>query len=546
MQQSAELTLRLFRVWLLGFAGFFLAIGAWSVASPPDAGPDEYAHLLRAYAVANGDVFLEPEDAILGTGAFHSVPTSLTRLDGDCYKAKANVSAACLPDPGADRTPVRVADTAGRYNPIYYGLVGWPLKLWPDMTGLIAARLVSAAICAALLAAAMASVLRHAEQRLMLGALLLGVTPMAVHIGSLINPNGVEIAAGIAFFAAGIPVLLRPGDERPPAWLLWTLTVSAVILVTVRSGGPLWLLIGGLALILPLRPARIRELVLRRSLRWVYVVVAVASVASVAWIVVMKSGKLGALPDDGTYNAGQVVMMEIGRPIIITIQLIGNFGYLDTPLPASAYLPWQYAAAALVLLAVIVGAGINRWRVILVIGGSYAVATLFEMVSVNTSGLIGQGRYLLPMFSGGLLLAAWVIGEWGGLRPKHVTLTNRLALALVVPIHLYSLILVMVRFQQGHPIEPNPHPYHYNPLRGTWHPAVGSVPPLLMLLAGLALIGALVWRSAAGPVEGADGGPASESGPESESGTGSGADPGPEPGGRRGPPRAPAHSDAAS
>ncbi len=46
--------------WLFAFLGFFLVLGAWSVAAPYSGTPDEQDHILRAYGVATGQVVLDP------------------------------------------------------------------------------------------------------------------------------------------------------------------------------------------------------------------------------------------------------------------------------------------------------------------------------------------------------------------------------------------------------------------------------------------------------------------------------------------------------
>jgi hypothetical protein len=207
------------RLWLLAFVGFLLLTFAWSIATPYDGAPDEREHIVRSAGVASGEVAPEPAAAKKGSGAFQTVPGGLVR--DECWQHKPTVSVACAQQPGSDRTPTRMGTGAGRYQPVYYALVGWPLVLWPGWSGVLLARLVSAAICAALLAGAFVVITRWSRHRLMVAALLAATTPMAAHIGGAVNPNGPEIAAGVAFFAALVPLLLghpdrdRRGAARP-------------------------------------------------------------------------------------------------------------------------------------------------------------------------------------------------------------------------------------------------------------------------------------------------------------------------------------------
>lgn len=146
------------RLWLLAFVGFFLMIGAWSLAAPYDGSPDEVDHVIRAVGVVSGEVAPEPTEAKRGSGAFQTVPTGLVRTN--CWAFDPTKTAACVVPPDADSTPVSVPTGAGRYHPAYYAIIGWPLKRWPGWSGVLVARLLSAAISAAFLASAFVSIMR--------------------------------------------------------------------------------------------------------------------------------------------------------------------------------------------------------------------------------------------------------------------------------------------------------------------------------------------------------------------------------------------------
>src|SRR5207244_3144131 len=157
------------------------------------------------YAVADGQVFPHPAEAVNKTGAFFEVPGSLIRQW--CWQFHPDVSAACSPEPGGDTTLRRQGIIIGRYLPVYYAVVGVPVRLAPDWLGVMLARLLSAVICAFFLANAMTDAMLWSRHRLMAVGVLAAVTPMAVHIAGAVNPNGPEIAAGAALFAAAIPLL---------------------------------------------------------------------------------------------------------------------------------------------------------------------------------------------------------------------------------------------------------------------------------------------------------------------------------------------------
>ena len=134
------------RVLLLAFLGFFLTIGAWSVAAPYSGSPDEVDHAVRAAGVVSGQIAPEPTAAKRGSGAFQTVPAGLVPRNLGCWIHKASINVSCAQGPSANRTLVQQATGAGRYQPLYYAAVGGPLRLWPGQPGLILARLISAAL----------------------------------------------------------------------------------------------------------------------------------------------------------------------------------------------------------------------------------------------------------------------------------------------------------------------------------------------------------------------------------------------------------------
>src|SRR6185437_4747424 len=134
--------------------GFFLLGSAWALALPVNGSYDEKQHLVRAYAVWTGQ-FIPSRHLADGTDAVDG-PHSLLPANPDCtWKPKPYKPASCL-QPVTDHAHTLVPTTAGRYSPVYYLAVGLPLRISPDGTGLIWARLISAALGALFLATATA------------------------------------------------------------------------------------------------------------------------------------------------------------------------------------------------------------------------------------------------------------------------------------------------------------------------------------------------------------------------------------------------------
>ncbi|GIH13967.1 DUF2142 domain-containing protein [Rugosimonospora africana] len=486
---------RVRRYGLLAFVGFFFMIAAWSLAAPYDGTPDEQAHIIRAAGVDSGQVAPAPVAASHGSGAFQTVPKGLVRTN--CWAYDQTKSAACATSPSADRTPVTVPTGAGRYNPVFYALVGWPLRLWPGWPGVLLARLICAAASAALFAGAFVSAMRWSRFRLLAVGLVAVATPMTLQMSSAVNPSGLEIAAGIALFASGVPLFMRPDGERFDRRLLWQVAIAAAILATLRAAGPLWLAFSALALLLPLRPSRIRRLWGIGAVRWCLAGLLVVGVAGVGWTVVQKATDLGDFRHTVWLSHGQATWAVLQQWREYTDELVGVMSWLDLRLPAFLYIIWELAVGALILAGVVLSNRLDRWRLFVVFLGGAVVPTLMQIKYVNEQGFVTQGRYLLPVLVGLVLMAAFIMEERGVGAGRARTIA-RLVAGTLLPLQIVALGYTMVRWQHGI-TKSYPKAHELNPLAGPWHPVVGSLTPLLVEVAGLVVVGALLWRTVGRP-----------------------------------------------
>jgi Predicted membrane protein (DUF2142) len=482
------------RLWLWAFVGLFLLLGAWAVAAPYSGYPDERDHILRAYGVVTGQVVLAPAEAAAGGGAFVDVPRSL--LVPQCWQFHSDVPASCAPEPGGDETVARAGTAAGRYFPLYYALVGAPLALSPDWTGVLLARLLSVALCAALLANALTDAIRYTRHRLLLAGVLVATTPMVAHMGGAVNPSGLELAAGVAFFTAVIPLLFTERDGNGPEFgrdsrLLWHAGVAALALATIRMLGPLWLVSALVALLLPWRRATLRQIWSWKALRYWVFGVAGAGAVGTAWALLSKATEPNPFfvraPDLGP---AQIVWSEIQRWPGYISEMVGVTSWLDAKMPEMAYVLWPVLVGALVLWGYVFGDRLSRWRLITLGAAGVLVPLAIAVRYTNTFGFITQGRYLLPLLAGVPILGAFLIGE-NGLAPDRSRVLIRLYVVVLLPIHLLALAFTMMRWQRGQAPGTG-----LNPLTGPWHPPLGSVTPLVVAIFGIAAIGALAWTAA--------------------------------------------------
>ncbi len=474
--------------------------GAWAFAAPFDGPADEVQHVIRAAGVASfdpGQIFAKPivvPDAFgrPGIGAAQRVPIGMD-AHATCFGNHPDVSAECAK--GLHGGPIgEVTTSAGRYNPIYYMLVGVPLRAAPNWGGLVVARLISSALCAALLAWAFVCLLRWSRFGLMAAGMLGAATPMLAHLAGAVNPNAPEIAAGILLFSAGIPLFLSPPSEKKRS-LITAVGVASVILLTLRSAGPGWLAFGLLALLVPMRRTWLREWWRMRLVKlWVGGVV-LAAVLSLAWIIGMKTVQLiSPAPGTWNYTPSNATVIYINSWWSYIRGMIGVAGWFDTNMWAPFYMVWFALVASLIVFACMVGDWVLRWRFVAFFLGVVVFPGYAQVSEVNMTGFITGGRYMLPLAVGMPLLGAYVL-ERKLLNFEQVRSLSRMFVVLLVPIQVAFLVFGMVRWQRG--VGNGPGVAWFNPLAGNWHPPTSSVLPLLLMAAGAVLTGWVFWRAPA-------------------------------------------------
>lgn len=471
------------RSWLAALLGFFLVGAGWALAAPYDGAPDERDHIVRAYGVITGQVVLRAENASLGGGGYVDAPRSLVLPR--CWRFHPDRDASCAGSPGTDETERLVATSAGRNAPVYYAIVGAPIAVAPNWTGVILARLLSVLLCGLLLANALADAMRWSRHRMMVAGVLAGTTPMVLHLVGSVNPNSLELAASIAFFAAAVPLLRHP-DARRDGTLLWHAGVAAAALATTRMLGPLWLALGVLVL-LPWRWAGLRDLwAWRRLRRWAYAVAA-AGAAGIAWT--LSSGGAESNPyfqPEQPLSPLRVAWTELQNWSRYVDEMVGVFSWLDARLPALGYVVWPIVGGALVLSGFVIADRGNRLRLAALAGAGVLVPLSISAALANTFGFITQGRYLLPVLVGVPILAAFVLAGRLGAQPARSAL--RLTAVALLPIQFVALAFTMQRWQAGQGVQAG-----FDLLSAPWQPPLGPVVPLVAALAGLAVIGALCW-----------------------------------------------------
>jgi Predicted membrane protein (DUF2142) len=477
----------------LAFAAFTLIASGWAAGLPVNGSYDEKEHIVRAYAVATGQltssraVLDRRGDPALGFTAPASLLPTLRTVDctwsprppktADCQRFDSSSGTVVLPS------------AAARYSPVYYLLVGLPLVLLPDRTGVLLARELSALLCALLLAAAAALAVRTGSRPQVLGVALVA-TPIGVNLAGAVNPNGMEICAGILTCVALLGLARAPDERLDPATvrrLLAGAAVGSLLLLTVRQLGPVLLGMIVVGCALAAAPGRLRALLRRRPVvtvlsgSWL-----VGCAAAVGWLLASRITDIPTGTRDaralGTTAALRDVLTE--RVPFYVDQFVGLFGYGEVGTPRFARPLWYLLVAAVALT----GAVLGGRRVVLPQLWLLATGLLFlgglDFFFISRIGWFAQGRYALPALAGVVLIpAAALDGVFDRVRALRWMVPA--AGGLLALLHLYVLARVMTRFARGIGAA-------LDPFGGRWHPPLGSWPPLLAALAGGVLLVALL------------------------------------------------------
>lgn len=379
--------------------GLTLLIASWTVATRPFVPPDEAFHYLRAVGIANGQ-WLGPKVRLSTTSLPPAqlawvqqstrgvrVPAALAPPGVNCLSGRPDTSTCLEPT------------TVGTYHPLPYLFPAVAASVSHTAnTALWLSRAASALQC--LMFIALAVSLLWSGSAWSLAGLLAALTPMALFVSSVVNPNGLEIAAGLAF-AAGVLRLSR--DPQPTApWIWVALAVSGAATIVAWQLGPVFVVADLLLLAGLLRRRGLRQLVAGGAgFHWTVAVLLGAAVVWFAYGLISGVDHLTFHPSLLHAHGGFAELKLALR------DAIGNFGTANLPLPGVARWVWWLLVVGLVGVALSVAALRERLLMIVVVLLAVAFPIVFYAWVYRFSGYGLQGRYVLPV----LMLIPLLAGE---------------------------------------------------------------------------------------------------------------------------------------
>lgn len=468
--------------WWAGFLIFTTLSGLWALATPLFGSPDEPAHVIRAASVARGELIgRDPHDEKMEGARIVDVPLVFaTAHDVGCYAFKRAVTADCLSFSGPSHDGP-VMTQAGKHPPAYYAVVGFLSLARPSVAGVYAMRLASILLTAALLASATVTLGRLPSPRLAALGFMVAVTPMVLFADATVNPSGPEIAAGVSLWVCGL-ALVRATAGRPDLRLVNRVGVAASVLVLTRQLSPMWLALIGLSLLVSAHRGVLRALARSVAARVWACIILVLVIAQGLWLLIVK-------PLEPTHtmhlSQSEVVRGTLGRTAPLYHEMIGYFGWLDTPSPFLVLVIWTGAIGVLLAL----GIALASRRLLLVLAAlvllTIAIPVVAEVAQARTAGFFWQGRYTLPLAVGIPIVAAVAIGESSARRMLDASRLVPVMGGALVLAHVLAFGQTLRRYTVGYDgrvqfwIDPS------------WSP---PIPPSVLLVAfAVATLGYGIW-----------------------------------------------------
>ena len=477
--------------FLVCLAVTFANFAVWSWATPLFASPDEPTQVARAAAVVRGQLV----GKTVGTdrNAMTTVRIPFVLASGEpmatCFQFRPTVPASCQPAMPTSTKVAAIHTYVGRYPPLYYLIVGLPSRLAVSARGVYLMRLASALLDAIFVSLALFAVVRWSRNRLLLLAVMAGATPTVWFLGGVVNPSGLEICAAICLWTSGTVLLFEHADAPPPGLVALVAGAFAAFVLT-RPLSPLWCAIAVVMLALAGGLRRLAALFSSRSVQLAIAPLAACTAFAVWWIVDIHSLDLepstAPVPHPETF--GHVVPAILDHFGSWSQEMVGIFGWVDTPSPVLTYVVWAVVVGGLVLLAWARAAkGVEAARealaVALVVLAVFVVPTAIVYREVHRIGIVWQGRDILPVAVGIPVVAAAALGAHR-LHPRgrRLLVGGCIAACVLLAVADYAAFFeALRRYAVGvdGPI---------NFLGGPWHPPLGNT-----AVVAAALVSVVLW-----------------------------------------------------
>ncbi|WP_431795789.1 DUF2142 domain-containing protein [Microbacterium enclense] len=423
MLRRSSSVVRTLAPWLVPLM-LFVALGAWSFASPVGASPDDDFHLPSIWC-GLGDRPGLCEDS--GDPATRLVPTPLK--DASCYAFLPADSAACWDPEASGLFEAARVNTGPLYPPVFYATMS--VFAGPDVpTSVLLMRLANSAIAVGLVTSVFWALPRRLRPALLISTVGSAV-PLGVFIYASTNPSSWALLSAATVWISVYAVTQTSGRRR---WVLAGLAVVATVLGAGARADAGAFAIFGAVLGLLLGLGRIRS-----ALVPIVTAAAVAVVGVAFYLSAGQSGSLVAgLPSDNPpLTRAQLIDNALNVPTLWTGALGGwGLGWLDTPMPSTVVVATSLVVGGILFL------GIARPTLREGIAAALALAALWAVPFIllaQSRAVVGtqvQPRYILPLLIillGVASVAVDVEARWT--RARRLIAAGALSIAFALAIY---------------------------------------------------------------------------------------------------------------
>lgn len=417
----------------------FLALGAWALASPVGASPDDDYHLVSIWCANEARTDLCAPDPVRSD--YRLVLPGLT--SAPCYVADVTASAGCQVWP-RDPTPTvsaRHGNWNGAYPPVYYAAMN-VFASTDIQTSALVMRLVNVALFVAL-TTALAVLLPVGLRVPLLAGWAITTVPLGAYLIASNNP-GAWAVTGV-----GVSWLAMLGWFRTSGWRSWVLgglaTVGVVMAAGARTEAAVYSVLGlGIAAFLAFQ--RSREFALKLLLPVTLVVVAAVFFFTSGYSAVAGSGLTGGVPDSGARSPWSVLAFNLVSIPQLWTGVFGSWGLGWRMETWPGF--WMVEFATFVVFIGLASLGLRAMRfrksamTVALVGTLYALPVYVLTVGSSVVSENVQPRYILPLVVvlGGLLLltrsGSLGVGAWHVV-PAIILLIGANAIALYTNLRRY-------------------------------------------------------------------------------------------------------------
>ena len=419
--------IKISKIWWLAFVAILPISFIWALSNPMFASPDEPAHMVRAQGVIRGD-FSEP---YLTDG----IPTEAVT----CMNFKPDVTADCMDLVWSDPNVPRFSPT-DTYPPLFHLLAGIPSLVVHGLGGAYVMRLWLAVLCSAGFALAASILFQRSPSRWTILSVAMTLTPMVVFTSATVNPSGITAALSSVLWASGIS-LIRPGVKTQPSLVRGAFLGSAIVFPLLRRDALAWELIVFIVLIGYGNRERFAEL--RRDRTVVVSLIATFALMLVTWFAWSSTASDSFVSNSASHGGGSW-HSSIGNVYTYFLQMIGWFGWLDSPMSSEMFVLLLSTLAIFITLAVTTDTNPERRTTGMLLVALFLVPILIGAIRYPYL----QGRYLFPIFTGLCLIAGQALaGTATTLVPQVRTI--RILASLLAISHFFAFAQNLRRYAVG-------------------------------------------------------------------------------------------------